>query len=329
MKIFRLKENRCWGFLYLRPYLLFLFLQIALLSVLWSGCSSVQKEEEGPVVDTKNKAAEYTSFGNQYYENAQYEQALKFFELALKQNISVDNETGIASSYNSIGKVYLAVKSPEMAEQYFSESIKIAERLNDYHLLLQSINNLTEISIAKQDYLKADQYALEGAAYEDVDERPLETAILYHNTAVIRKKQERFEEAESLLNQALDLNRSNNEIAQIASNYYLLATVYSKQGKYQEAEEYGLLALENDKLIENSPGIAADLYALGIYKKRDQQYPDAYEYFQKSYMVYKTLNLLKGVIKTLDELIELAEQLNATEDLEAYLEIKAQLEIIE
>ena len=57
-------------------------------------CSSAPKQTE-EITDKKHRAAEYTKFGNSYYNEGRYNQALQFFTLALNDNISVDNEEGI------------------------------------------------------------------------------------------------------------------------------------------------------------------------------------------------------------------------------------------
>ncbi|MBN2050709.1 MAG: tetratricopeptide repeat protein, partial [Spirochaetales bacterium] len=82
------------------------YLVLALLAAVLAACSSAPKED-GTVREIKNQAAEYGEYGNRYYLAADYDQALKFFSLALEMNLSVDNTPGIVESHNSLGKVYL------------------------------------------------------------------------------------------------------------------------------------------------------------------------------------------------------------------------------
>jgi Tfp pilus assembly protein PilF len=67
-------------------------------------CSTAPKQQE-TVTAKKNQAAEYTSYGNDYFTQGIYDKALQFFDLALWHNMAVDNEQGMARSYNSIGNV--------------------------------------------------------------------------------------------------------------------------------------------------------------------------------------------------------------------------------
>ena len=93
-------------------------------------CSSVPDQPK-ETVEKKNRAAEYTKAGNSYFNQGQYTQALQFFNLALNDNISVDNEAGIIQSYNSIGKVYMAAGYLDEAEQNFRSAAILAQILQD------------------------------------------------------------------------------------------------------------------------------------------------------------------------------------------------------
>ena len=104
-------------------------------------CSSAP-EQPKESTEKKERAAEYTKSGNSFFNQGQYTQALQLFNLALNDNISVDNEAGIVQSYNSIGKVYLAAGYLDEAEQHFRNAALQAEILRDPLLLAQSKTNL-------------------------------------------------------------------------------------------------------------------------------------------------------------------------------------------
>ncbi len=301
-------------------------LLLLIVSALSFSCSSAPEEAE-TVVETKNKAAEYADFGNKYYEESQYDQALKFFNLALDYNISIDNEEGMIQSYNSIGKVLLAAGEEDRAEENFITAFTIAEKTGNNALLLESNNNLGEIYLFKGDFNKALEYFEKALVLigEDKEKDP-KTAILYHNTGTVHKRLGNYQRAVEYLEKALEINTGNNKYVGMAANYYMIASIFSKKEQYTEAVNYALLALENDKLVENSSGIAKDMLALGIISRKAGNIADAYEYYKKSFMVYETLNLITEVKKLLNYLEQTALLLELDDEAAAYKEALTKLE---
>ncbi len=310
----------------------FLFLTI-ILSL--SSCSSAPKQKE-EITDAKNRAAEYAESGNAYYQQAQYDKALSFFDLALTYNVSVDNEPGIVQSYASIGKVYVATGDMKTAQWYFSQAKEIAEKIRDNTLLFQSSNNLGEWYMLQGDYNKAEEFFQEaGLALETIEKGSdkkdparieADKAILYHNLGVLRKYTGDMTAAEKLFEQAATINRKLKRHKELASNYYNLASLFSKQEDYPKAIEYANLALTHDKLWEHSLGIAMDLFALGIIHAKAGNHGEAYAYFKKALRVYTVLNLSNDVLKTLKQLEETAERLGKPEEAEEYRNLSMNME---
>jgi hypothetical protein len=60
---------------------------VLLVLLVFTGCSSAPDEPES-VVETKNRATRYTEFGNAHFSRGDYPLALRFFDLALQDNIS-------------------------------------------------------------------------------------------------------------------------------------------------------------------------------------------------------------------------------------------------
>jgi len=316
--------KRCTFLLYCAPVIFGIILAAA-------GCSSAPKNKEPKeVYDIKNQAAEYAKYGDSYFASAQYEQALKFFELALKDNISVNNEEGIIKTFNSIGRVYLALGSADYALSYFSQALDLAVSIDNGILISQSENNTGEIYLRLGKSEKALEYfesainRLEGVEFdskkkkkntvEEKDHRP----ILFHNTGLAYKQQQEPEKALEYLNRALILNTEEKAYVDMADNYYAIASVYSKQQDYEKALSNALQALEYDKKSENSVGIAQDFYALAIISKKSEKSEDAYGYLKNSYLVYKTLNIKSEMKRVLELIVSAAESLDLSDDVKKY-----------
>ena len=97
----------------------------------------------------KNQAVRYTEFGNAYFQAANFEMALNFFELALQENIAVDNLPGIAKSYNSIGRVYAATENYASAQDRYQMAMEFAELADDTKTVTQTLINRGELHLRK------------------------------------------------------------------------------------------------------------------------------------------------------------------------------------
>ncbi len=306
---------------------IFPFFLIILASIIFlSGCSTTAKLQPGERVEKKNRAAEYASFGSRYYDEAQYNQALDFFFLALKQNILVDNDKGIIESYNSIGKTYLAAGKIDSAEKYYNKAMEIAVVFDDPHLLIRCKNNAGEIFLARKEFASA--LSLFNEAYTSVKdpEKSEDAAVLLHNIGVAQKRLGNYSEAETSLLKALKINENKNKIKEAALDTYILASLFSKESLYPEALKYINKALDLDKLIENSFGIAQDLYAKGIIQQKTGALEEAYYTFKRDALIFESLALPTELLNCLEKLEALANELSYPDDLAVWQKTKKNLE---
>lgn len=303
----------------------YLFLVILAVS-LFSGCSTTKKLLPGEVVEKRNKAAEYAEYGSKYYNEADYSQALDFFFLALKQNILIDSEKGIAESYNSIGKTYLAAGKTATAEEYFLKAGDVAEHLNDPGLIIRCTNNNGEVLLANQAY--NDALAAFQKAYELIQdpEKYEDSAVILHNLGVTYKRLENYEKAEEYLLLSLDYNVKNERYKEMASDNYVLASIYSKRDNYAKAESYINKALEFDRRTENSYGITKDLIAKGIILRKSGRNEEAYYTFKRGALVAESLSLPQDLILCLKNLEELSESLSYSKDTQLWRTTREKLE---
>lgn len=296
------------------------------LIIIFSGCSSTEKLKQGEVIDKRNRAAGYATIGSHHYDEAEYDQALDFFFLALKQNILIDNDRGIIESYNSIGNTYLAAGKIVSAERYYEKAMEIAKVYNDRELLIRCKNNQGEIYLTRGDYTAALNLFKE--AFGDISdpEKSKDSAILLHNIGVAYKRLDNYQEAEKYLLRSIKLNKENNKFKELASDNYILSSLYSKRKQYSDALVFIDKALEFDKRTENSYGIAKDLYAKGIIQKKSDSVKESYYTFKRDALIYESLNIPVELIQCLKQLENLATVLNIPKDFKIWQTARIKLE---
>lgn len=268
-----------------------------------AGCrSSPEPERE---MSRKNQAARYAEFGNTQYNRGNFDLALRYFDLALAENVAIDNLPGIAQSYNSIGRVYSAVGNLPEAEASFLTAVEFAELAGHREHRMQAHVNLGVVALQRNDSASAREFfSTARAAVNAGEAKP--NAILYHNMGILYARENEFERAHEYIGRARDLNREHHRWPELASNHYMLASILSRQQRFAEALVQAERALEYDKRAENSPGIAADLYALGVISTRMDAHEDAYQYYLRSLRVYLALNQHKPALRLLGYLEETA-----------------------
>jgi tetratricopeptide (TPR) repeat protein len=291
-------------------------LLIALAAVVVSGCSSSPDTPDAEMA-RKNQAARYTEFGNGYFQAADFEMALNFFELALQENIAVDNLPGIAKSYNSIGRVYAATENYDSAEERYRMAMEFAELADDSAVMTQTLINQGELSLRRGDTATAlTLFERARDRSEDADEAA--DPVLYHNLGTLYARNEDFAAAIEHLETARTLNEEADDWNELASNYFMLASIASRRGDYDTARDHALRALEYDKRAENSPGIAGDLNALGAISERQERSEDAYQYYLRSLRIYLSLNRATESLAVLDRLVVVADELGRTDEAERF-----------
>ena len=117
-----------------------------LLSIILTSCSSIKGVDSEISNEKRNRAAEYAQLGTKFFSDSDYEKALDFFFLSLKQNISIDNDEGIIESYNSIGKTYFVTGDIKTARIYLKKAKKSADFLGGPILIAKSLKRTASIS---------------------------------------------------------------------------------------------------------------------------------------------------------------------------------------
>uniref|UniRef100_A0A8C2Q4W1 Kinesin light chain n=1 Tax=Cyprinus carpio TaxID=7962 RepID=A0A8C2Q4W1_CYPCA len=113
--------------------------------------------------------------------------------------------------------------------------------------------------------------------------------LIYHD---IRKDQNKYKEAASLLNDALairekTLGRDHPAVAATLNN---LAVLYGKRGKYKEAEPLCKRALEiREKVLgKDHPDVAKQLNNLALLCQNQGKYEEVEYYYQRALEIYQT-----------------------------------------
>lgn len=129
------------------------------------------------------------------------------------------------------------------AREALAEALKIAELLQDRILVAGSLNVLGNVEQAEENYgLALDCFDRSSGLFQELG-RYAQLATVYANTANLMKDQQRYDEALTLHEQALQLRRDHGSESDVANSLLNIGVVHGHQEEYALAEAYIMQAL--------------------------------------------------------------------------------------
>ncbi|NNM54555.1 MAG: tetratricopeptide repeat protein [Spirochaetales bacterium] len=261
----------------------------------------------------KNSAAGYLTYGQNDFDQGQYDQALKLFQLALSVNTSVDYSKGIAVSYNSVASALMALGRYAEAQQSLEAGEQAAFDAKSPDLVAQNLVLRAQWSIDQNQTSVAKRLLKAAQPFPSTSEG----ARLWQAWALVEQNLKHPEAARLALQEALTINTSTGDKKAQASNWFMIGSLDSQAGQTQTAFEDLQKALQFDKEEENSVAIGQDLRVLGLLAEKLGHLEKAYDFLLRSERLFQAVNLPAERLKTLNLLIPLAQKLKKPSPSEA------------
>ncbi|MDQ3842831.1 MAG: tetratricopeptide repeat protein [Bacteroidota bacterium] len=229
----------------------------------------------------KGMAYALKNIGIGYYTQANYLEALNYWNQSLEVFRSMNDLVGIANMLNNIGAVHYNQGDDEKALDYYLKSLKVSEQAGDKLRILTAMNNIGSVYSRKPEtHEKALHYYL--MALPLAEQLNDKEAI---GTTSVNIGEIYFEKGNDSL-ALVYLNKSLNALENSESlpySYNAIGKVFQKKGLYNEALKYHSRALSiaermNGKLniVQSLMGLANtyiskgnDRSALNYYKRAE------------------------------------------------------------
>lgn len=228
---------------------------------------------------------------NKAFERGQTERAKHLYMEALKKSRLIQDDNATVIILISLSRLYTSEKQMEEAKKLIDTAVELSKRAS-----------LPEETIEELDF----ERARTGFLFNEYVEELLRKLILSENPNIkikslnllarVKIKQNKNEEAEKLLNEALQINQKINRVEE-ANSLRLLGSVYSDRDK-KRAESYFLRALEVDRELAIPEKIALDMQTLAIFYEKIGEQEKAKEYFMRAHEIWKGLGKEDTEIKS-------------------------------
>jgi len=253
--------------------------------------------------------------GVAWYQRGCFQQSLEAFTKAHELFTASDRLPGVAMSLNNIGNVYRYIGDTRSALLFFQEAYEIYSRLEKLEGAIQALSNQAAIHIQDN---RLDEAATTIQAAEKMAESSGKTiAHVLNNKGILLTRQNRYEDAETVLIQALEATAPDDTHA-YATVYSSLGSLMFEKTDYDQAIEFYEKALSLDRQSDFHPGLADNLNVVGKIYFQQEKYDQATAYFQRSVKIYALFGNREQVSRIMNLLEETATHSNTDLSLTRY-----------
>lgn len=198
-----------------------------------------------------DKEKEYINIGAVFFNEAEYEEAYKFYNKALEILEVKGDQYGTSVAYNNIGDVFKMMGKYDVALIYYNKVLSRGDTLIP-ELAIFSLNNIGAIKTMMNDGDSAMYYfnkALHKAELAN-DQLLIIRSLSLLGEALFEKKQ--YARAKDYLERAYNLSSEIGVYEDMSSSSNLLQLIYEKNGNYKEAYRYANMhKLASDSIRSN------------------------------------------------------------------------------
>lgn len=245
--------------------------------------------------------------GLAWYQRGCFQQSLEAFTKAHEIFTASDRLPGVAMSLNNIGNVYRYIGDSRSALLFFQEAYEIYSLLDNLEGVIQALSNQAAIHI--QDDRLEEAAAVIQSIEKMSESSGMVLAHVLNNKGVLLTRQHRYDEAETILMQALEITAPEN-IHTYATVCSSLGNLMFEKTDYDKALDFYEKALFFDRQSEFHPGLADNLNAVGRIYLKQKKYDQAIAYFQRSVKIYALFGNGEQVSRTMNILEETATRAN-------------------
>ncbi len=242
-------------------------------------------------------AKEYSSLGEHEESHANYEQAIIYYEAALKIERLIVRRKREGDTLRQIGLVYWKLNEYEKALSYYEEALKMHRKTGDregegddlyytgivYADLGQSEKSICSYEEALKIFRENGDWYSEGVVLNNIGN-------VYDNLGYYRKSLSYYKQSLTNFEQMLKLFRDSDErdyedlpLLEIGGEVFTnIGTVYLSLGQYEDSLYYYEQALKMNKDVGDWNGEGTNLANIGVAYNALRQYEKALYYYEQA-----------------------------------------------
>lgn len=232
-----------------------------------------------------------------YLDMGQYDNSIQSYEKALKINEDLKNKEEVVSILGNMANLYNYTMRTDEALEAYEKLASINSESGDKVKTSDAYSNIGDIYLAKQNTDKAIDNYNKSLKI-DIDLKDKKgQASSYNNLGVVYHKKGDFKKSIENHEKALVIYQELNEKSGLAKTYNNLANNYYKMQEIPKAFEFYEKALKYNRENNDSKGEAIALYNMGNMHKEQKNFTKALENYSKSVDVAKRISYQEALGK--------------------------------
>jgi AraC-like DNA-binding protein/Flp pilus assembly protein TadD len=201
----------------------------------------------------KEMARIYNNIGALNFFTANYNEALKYYQLSLAIELEEKNSLGIAQSYENIGIIYKKFGEFKKAEDYYLDAYEKYKELKQTKSISNVLVNLGSLQLAENKTNNAIRYFNEALSVQYANHDNTGIVFTKNNLGDAWFNLNNYSKATTYYLESLELAKEIGLNEQIRYSYQSLSNVYTKNKDYKNALEfYKLYSALNDSIFNDS-----------------------------------------------------------------------------
>jgi len=272
----------------------------------------------------------YNDLGKMYVYRCHYEEAEKYYKLALATSQSANDETGVARAYNNLANAAFYRFDYQEMLRYLQQALPIAQKLNHIHLLSSILLNLGVGYFSFNNYAQAQSYYLQALRLAEETKNATYKLHVLINLGGVYENIGDNERSLQYYIQACELGERLGDKRLLAYSYNAIGAIHLNLKQFDSVLPHLSKALQIAEEVQNNALTTTVLLQIANYYKETQKLALCKENLSKAH-------LLAVEMKNIVSLCEIAmmqseisfnedEQDNAIEYLLEALELAQQLQ---
>jgi tetratricopeptide (TPR) repeat protein len=239
-------------------------------------------------------------------------------ELTALNNPSFNNN--IAGTYHNLGMVAQEQRRFEEAIDFYNKALKIFEDAGDFYSAASTYHNLGRVAEERRRFEEAIDFYKTALQIKEDKGDFYSAAGTYHHLGTVAQEQGRFEEAIAFYKTAIQINKEAGDFYSAAKGYHQLGIVAAEQQRFEEAIDFYKTALQIKEDKGDFYSAAGTYHNLGRVAEEQERFDDAVAYFQKAFAATSAAKGWRQASSTLTAWGETLEaQSNWTEAVKIYI----------
>ncbi len=197
---------------------------------------------------TRGYARALTITGNSYWYEGMYEFAQNYSLLAARKYQTIHDSIGLGQTYNNIGEVYKKLNDLDKALEYLLKSIDLKRKDSATHAI--TYYNIAELYIRLNRIPEAQRFIDRSFAIAKAENNTRVSAFDYWSLAAIEIHQKNPDAALDYYFKAEAIWKQLGETRSLIQTYQDIAEVYRSVKKFHEAESYLNQAMQLARTIK-------------------------------------------------------------------------------